>query len=83
MRKMADDIREQDNRLNAADQALRAAQTDADRRRAQDALDKLRQGKLEMERRLKAAQDAADKRQREKGFHPSKECMDNPLAKGC
>jgi hypothetical protein len=77
------DMKDQDDRLNAADQALKTAQTDADRRAAQANLDRLRQQKFEMEKRIQEARDRASKAERAKGVHLSKECLENPLAKGC
>jgi colicin import membrane protein len=81
--KLAHDMKEQDDRLAAADKAVKSAQTDADRHRAQENLDQLRQQKLDMEQRIQAAKDAAAKAERKKGIHLSKECIENPLAKGC
>jgi len=77
------DLKEQDDRLTAADAAVKAAQTDADRKSAQANLDRLRQQKFEMEQRIQAAKNAAAKAERAKGVHLSKECLENPLAKGC
>jgi septal ring factor EnvC (AmiA/AmiB activator) len=62
---------------------VKSAQTDADRRRAQDNLDKLRQQKADMEARIQQAKVNAEKAQRAKGVHLSAECLNNPLAKGC
>jgi hypothetical protein len=81
--KLSSDMKDQDDRLNAADQALKTAQTDADRRAAQTNLDRLRQQKFEMEKRIQEARNAAAKAERAKGVHISKECLENPLAKGC
>jgi uncharacterized protein HemX len=81
--RLSKDMKDQDDRLNSADQALRTAQTDADRRAAQANLDRLRQQKFEMEKRIQEARNAAAKAERAKGVHISKECLDNPLAKGC
>lgn len=39
--------------------------------------------KLEMQKRIDEAKAAAMKAQRAKGVRVSKECLDNPLAKGC
>lgn len=77
------DMKEQEDQLNTAEQALRIAQTDSDRRAAQANLDRLRQQKLEMEKQLQVARNAAAKAERAKGLHISKECLENPLAKGC
>jgi hypothetical protein len=62
---------------------VKSAQTDADRKAAQSNLDKLRQQKFEMEQRIAAAKAAAEKAKRAQGLHLSKECLENPLAKGC
>ena len=83
LRQLSNDLKEQDKRLGDAEGALKTAQTDADRRAAQANLDKLRQQKYEMEKRLQAAQAAAAKAERAKGAHIPKECLENPLAKGC
>jgi septal ring factor EnvC (AmiA/AmiB activator) len=83
LRQLANDIKEQDKRLGDAEATLKTAQNKADRDAAQANLDKLRQQKFEMEKRQQAAQAAAAKAERAKGVHISKECLDNPLAKGC
>jgi regulatory protein YycH of two-component signal transduction system YycFG len=80
---LSKDMKDQDDRLNGADQALRTARTEADRQKAQDELNRLRQQKFEMEKRIQEARNAAAKAERAKGVHISKECLDNPLAKGC
>jgi cytoskeletal protein RodZ len=77
------DMKDQNERLAAADTAVKSAQTDADRKAALSNLDKLRQQKFEMEQRIAAAKSAAAKAERAKGVHLSKECLENPLAKGC
>lgn len=77
------DMKSQNDRLAAADAALKIAVTDADRKNAQKNLDALRQQKFEMEQRIAAARSQAVKAERAKGVHISKECLDNPLAKGC
>jgi hypothetical protein len=64
--KLSRDVKEQDKRLDAAQDALRVAQTDADRRAAQAELDRLRQQKFEMEKRIQAARDAAAAAERAK-----------------
>jgi hypothetical protein len=76
-------MKEQNERLAAADAAVKSAQTDADRKAAQANLDKLNQQKREMEQRIAAAKAAAEKAKRKEGVHLSKECLENPLAKGC
>jgi hypothetical protein len=81
--KLDRDMKDQNEQLARADAAVKSAQTDADRRAAQANLDKLRQQKFEMEKRIQAARSAAAKAERSKGVHLSKECLENPLAKGC
>jgi hypothetical protein len=90
LKHLTDDINEQDNRLKAAESAVTVAQTDADRKAAQANLvaaqanlDRLRKQKIEAEQRQAAAAASAAKAERAKGLHISKECQDNPLAKGC
>jgi hypothetical protein len=77
------DMKLQNEQLAAADRAVKSAQTDADRKAALANLAKLSQQKFEMEQRIQAAKSAAAKAQRAKGVHLSKECLENPLAKGC
>ena len=77
------DMKAQNDRLAAADAALKTAVSDADRKEAQKNLDTLRRQKYEMEQRIAAARAQAAKIERGKGVHISKECLDNPLAKGC
>ena len=43
----------------------------------------LREQKKDMENRIARAKAAAAKADRAKGLHLSKECLENPLAKGC
>lgn len=77
------DMKDQDDQLRSAEEALRTAKTDADRRSAQANLDRLRQQGLEMEQRLQGAKNAAAKAERVQGVHILEECRENPLAKGC
>lgn len=77
------EFRDLGDKLSGAQVALTAAKTEADRRAAQAKLDELNQQKLEMERRIQAARAAAEKAKRKGGIHLSKECLENPLAKGC
>jgi hypothetical protein len=65
------------------DQAVQAAQDDADRRAAQERLEALQQDRADMEERVAAAKAAADRAERKKGVHVTQACLDNPLAKGC
>jgi septal ring factor EnvC (AmiA/AmiB activator) len=78
--KLASDLADLDSRLKAATDALIAAQNDADRNAARASLDKVRRDKLEIEQRIRAERAAAE---RATGVHRSKECLENPLAKGC
>jgi hypothetical protein len=71
------------NQINNAIAAVKSAQTNADRKAAEDKLAKLQQQQAEMQERIKAAKDAAARAERLKGVKISKECLDNPLAKGC
>ncbi|HEV7558075.1 MAG TPA: hypothetical protein VGO00_21555 [Kofleriaceae bacterium] len=59
------------------------AHTDAERAAATTTLEKLRSQKTAIEREVMSAKEAAAKAERAKGVHVSKECIDNPLAKGC
>lgn len=76
------DVQEQNRQLSNARSRLNGAQTDADRRVAQPILDKLLHQKLELDQRIGARRLAAEKA-RTTCLHISKECLDNPLAKGC
>lgn len=78
--KLASDLADLDSRLKAAIDAVMAAQNDADRSAARASLEKLRREKLEMEQRVQAERAATE---RARGVHRSKECLENPLAKGC
>jgi hypothetical protein len=60
-----------------------AAQNDADREAAKAKLQALRKQKSEAAQRIDGAKAAAAKAERVKGVKISKECMDNPLARGC
>ena len=59
------------------------AQNDADRASAKARLIKLQQEQAEMKQRAAEARAAAERAERKKGVKISKECLDNPLAKGC
>lgn len=69
--------------INGAIAAVSAAQTDADRSAAANKLAALQRQQAEMQERIRAAKAAADLAERRKGVKISKECLDNPLAKGC
>ncbi len=72
-----------DVRVNAAVSAVVDAQTQADRDAATAKLAALRKEKLELEARLAQAKAEAARAERLRGVSISKECIDNPLAKGC
>jgi hypothetical protein len=77
------DVDELTQKLTAAVDAVMAAQNDADRTAAKAKLEQLRREKAEVETRLGEAKASAARAARLKGTSISKECMDNPLAKGC
>jgi uncharacterized protein YqfA (UPF0365 family) len=81
--KLSNDLADLDKKVNSAVDAVMTAQNDADRNSARANLEKLRREKFEMEQRIQAARAAAAKAERAKGVHLSKECLENPLAKGC
>jgi len=60
-----------------------SATSDADRTAAKELLDKLRKAKVDLDAQLAGAGEAAARLQRAAGVHIRKECLDNPLAKGC
>jgi hypothetical protein len=86
-RKQVDDLMRQtkdlDDKVTVAIDAVGKAKSLSEQRAAQAELDKLRQQKIEMDARMAAARDAAEKAKRREGIHLSKECLENPLAKGC
>ncbi|MFT3699308.1 MAG: hypothetical protein QM831_39535 [Kofleriaceae bacterium] len=81
--KLSNDLIDLGKRVDKATDALAAAQNDADRQAARAKLDQLRKERADMEERIAQAKAAAAKAERNKGIHQSKECLDNPLAKGC
>ena len=81
--KLQTDLIDLGHRVDQATDALAAAQNDADRSAARAKLDQLRKERAEMEQHIADAKAAAAKAERAKGVHVSKECLDNPLAKGC
>ena len=70
-------------RMDAAIDAVASAQTDADRQSASAALGSIRREKAELENKIGEAKAKAARLERLKGVKISKECLDNPLAKGC
>ena len=75
----ADMITQINNAINAVD----SAQSDADRQNAKAKLASLQRAQYEMQQQISKAKAAADLAERRKGVKISKECLDNPLAKGC
>ncbi|MEO8706938.1 MAG: hypothetical protein ABI867_43325 [Kofleriaceae bacterium] len=80
---LAKDLAALDQRVGSAAEGVAAATTDAERAQAKAALDKLRREKTEMESRIATAKAEAARAERRRGVSISKECLDNPLAKGC
>jgi hypothetical protein len=70
-------------KVDTAVDALASAQSQADRDSAKAKLDQLRREKYEMDQRIAEAKAKAARAERLKGVKISKECLDNPLAKGC
>jgi hypothetical protein len=81
--KLSADLADLDKKLSGAVDNVIAAQNDADRAGAKAKLVALQKEKADMEARIAAAKAAAAKAERAKGVKVSKECQDNPLAKGC
>jgi hypothetical protein len=80
---LARDFKDFDKRLGDAQAALIEAETETERRTAQAKFEELRRQKLDLERRVQAAKDAAASAERTTDIHLSKECLDNPLGQGC
>lgn len=81
--KLMRDLEDLDKRVTTAVDSVVAAQNDVDRANAKAKLEQLRKDKAEMDARLAAAKAAAAKARRSRASTISKECQDNPLAKGC
>ena len=81
--RLAADLADLDKKLGAAVDNVVAAQSEADRANAKAKLEQLRKEKAEMEGRIAQAKAAAARAERLKGAKISKECQENPLAKGC
>ena len=69
--------------INGAIAAVDSAQGDADRANAKSKLAALQRQQYEMQQQIAKTKAAADLAERRKGVKISKECLDNPLAKGC
>jgi len=81
--KVMKQLDELDANVNKAVNAVADAQNDADRASAKQRLIALQREQYEMKQRANEARAKAEKAERNKGIKISKECMDNPLAKGC
>jgi hypothetical protein len=81
--KLERDSMELDKKVQSATDAVIAAQTDADRESAKAKLEALRKERAKFDRDVAEAKAAAAKAKRIQGRSISKECQDNPLAKGC
>jgi chromosome segregation ATPase len=81
--KLAADLDALNDKVAKAVDAIVQAKTDAERAAAKTTLDSLRKEKSELEQRVAEAKAASARAERMKGVHISKECLDNPLAKGC
>jgi hypothetical protein len=77
------DLEMLDTKVTDAVTAVTEAQTDADRTAAGARLMQLKQEHQELLQRAAAARAAAERAERTKAVKISKECLDNPLAKGC
>jgi hypothetical protein len=69
--------------VEAAVVAVTEAKSEADREAAKARLQELQKQKTDLDTQLAAAKAEGEKAQRLKGVKISKECQDNPLAKGC
>jgi hypothetical protein len=83
VQKLAVDLDAMNEKVSSAVTAVVDAQNDADRAAAKVKLQALQKEKAELEQRIAEAKAASDRAERSKGVHVSKECLDNPLAKGC
>jgi len=70
-------------KVDIAVNALASAQNQADRDNAKAKLDELRKERAEIDARMAEARAKAARAERVKGNKVSKECLENPLAKGC
>jgi hypothetical protein len=72
-----------DKELTAAVDAVAAAQSDQERAAAVTKLEDARATKVDLAAQIAHARATATQRERAKGVHISKECLDNPLGSGC
>jgi chromosome segregation ATPase len=80
---LSQEIEAVDKQLSAVAESLMTARSDADRAVAKSRLEQLRKEKSDVEQRIRAAAAAVNAAERAEGVHLSKECLENPLAKGC
>jgi multidrug resistance efflux pump len=71
------------NRINEMIGAIDSAQSEAERNTARAKLAALQKENAQVQAEIDAAKADAAKAERQKGVNISKECMENPLAKGC
>jgi predicted nucleic acid-binding Zn-ribbon protein len=86
LEKIEHDLDDLTAKVDGAVNSIMAAQNDADRAAASSKLQALQKEQAEMKARIRDARDAAEKADKKKSQNTvqmSKECMDNPLAKGC
>jgi hypothetical protein len=83
LEKITKDLDDLNDKVSTAVNAVADAQNDADRASAKAKLVALQKEQFEMKQRAADAKAAAEKAERRKGVKVSKECLDNPLAKGC
>jgi len=81
--RLARALEDLDTKVTEAVDAVVAARNDADRANAKAKLEQLRREKAEMDRRIQDAKARAPRSRRMYGQPVSKECQENPLAKGC
>ncbi len=79
-KKQVDDMAKQ---VDAAVAAVAAAKNDKELALAKAKLDELQKQRAKLATDIAAAKANAEKAERTRGVHVSKECIDNPLAKGC
>jgi phage-related minor tail protein len=81
--RLEQDATDLQKKVTDATDAIVGAQNQADRDAAKARLDQLQKEKAELDARVAEAKAAAARAERLKGVKISKECLDNPLAKGC
>jgi len=81
--KLDGELGDLDARMKAALDAVAKATTEAKRSAAKSVVEGLNKEHADLLARIAEAKAALAKAERTKGVHVSKECIDNPLAKGC